>query len=374
MDCDAAGAARSQVLLLDPSHPREKPCGGGITARALAEVGDALGRHPLPSVQIASARFVRSSRHQPLPDDARVTLADRGDRLVVASRTTFDSRLLAAAIDAGAEMKPERVKAIERQRDGTFAITLGGTRHVAATVIGADGANSLVRRRLATAFRRDQLSLATGFYAHGVTSDEIVLEFASDPPGYLWSFPRPDHLAIGICGQADSPCTPASLRGQAAAWIQRLGLAAPSQLQPYSWPIPSLAADDFARLDLAGPGWLLVGDAAGLVDPITREGIYFALRSATCAADALSAGTEGAQRYIDQVRGEIVDELVRAARLKARFFTPRFTRLLLEALTASSRVRAVMADLIAGTQTYRGLRTRLAGTLEIGLAWRLLTS
>jgi flavin-dependent dehydrogenase len=307
-------------------------------------------------------------------DDARVSLADRGERLIVASRTTFDSRLLAAAIEAGAEIRPERVTAIERQRDGAFAITAGGTRHAATTVIGADGANSLVRRRVATAFRRDQLSLATGFYAHGVTSDEIVIEFASDPPGYLWSFPRPDHLAIGICAQADGPCTPALLRSQAAAWIQRLGLAAPSQLQSYSWPIPSLAAADFERLDLAAPGWLLVGDAAGLVDPITREGIYFALRSATCAADALSAGSKAVEQYIDRVRGEIIDELIRAARLKARFFTPRFTRLLLDALAASSRVRAVMADLIAGTQSYRGLRTRLAGTFEIGLAWRLLTS
>ena len=85
-----------------------------------------------------------------------------------------------------------------------------------ASSIGADGANSLVRRRVAAPFRRDQLSIATGFFAHGVTSDEIVIELTADPPGYIWSFPRPTHLAIGICAQADAGVTAAALRAQAA--------------------------------------------------------------------------------------------------------------------------------------------------------------
>src|SRR4029077_5388641 len=95
----------------------------------------------------------------------------------------------------------------------------------AAFAVGADGANSLVRGRVLTAFRRDQLSIATGFFAHGVTSREIVVELLSDPPGYIWSFPRPDHLAIGICGQADAGITAAALRAKAAAWIAATGLA-----------------------------------------------------------------------------------------------------------------------------------------------------
>ena len=86
-------------------------------------------------------------------------------------------------------------------------------------MIGADGANSLVRRRVATAFRRDQLSIATGFFAHGVTSDEIVIELTADPPGYIWSFPRPAHLAIGICAQADAGISAGALRARTAAWI-----------------------------------------------------------------------------------------------------------------------------------------------------------
>jgi flavin-dependent dehydrogenase len=140
----------------------------------------------------------------------------------------------------------------------------------------------------------------------------------------------------------------------------------------YSWPIPSLSDTDL-RGSLAGAGrWLLVGDAAGLVDPITREGIYFALKSGELAARAILASPGApALEYTDAVRRECVDELARAARLKAGFFRPGFTRLLTHSLEHSAPVRAIMAKLIAGEQPYRSLKQRLLLTCELRLAWRL---
>src|SRR5262249_38387370 len=126
--------------------------------------------------------------------------------LVVASRAAFDAALLRAARRAGAALVAARVR--EVSCDGgqvQLETTAGGYR--ARFLIGADGANSLVRRRLARPFGRHELSIATGFFADGVTSDEIVIELAANPPGYVWSFPRPDHLAIGICTQADDGST-----------------------------------------------------------------------------------------------------------------------------------------------------------------------
>src|SRR4029453_9254608 len=124
-------------------------------------------------------------------------------------------------------------------------------------VIGADGANSLVRRKLCTPFHRNQLSIATGHFAHGMTSDRIVIEMFADPPGYIWSFPRPDHLAIGICAQADAGVSAEALRTRAAAWISATRLADTARLQPYSWPIPSLDARALGRLSLADSRWAL---------------------------------------------------------------------------------------------------------------------
>ena len=116
---------------------------------------------------------------------------------------------------------------------------------------------------------------------------------------------------------------------------------------------------------------MLLGDAAGLVDPITREGIYFAIRSGQLAAKSL-LGPNSAGEYAAAIRDEMHAELRRAALLKAGLFRPRFTRLLIHALNRSAAIRDVMRDLIAGRQPYRGLKRRLLGTLEIELMLRTL--
>jgi geranylgeranyl reductase family protein len=359
------------VAIFDPSHPREKPCGGGVTGRALALVADAVDAGAWPSTAIARARFVDSGRGL----SADVSL-DAG-ALYVTSRATFDRALLDAAVRAGAALETTRVRDVAIAADGVTLHTDAGPRH-ADIVLGADGANSLVRRRAAAPFRRDQLSIATGFFAHGVTSDAIVIELTANPPGYIWSFPRPDHLAIGICGQADAGETSAALRDRVAAWIHASAATSlPAEAaerrrwEPYSWPIPSLSAADFGALAVSGPRWLLLGDAAGLVDPITREGIFFALASGDWAADALLSPYAGG-RYAARVRDDAGAELSRAARLKAGFFRPAFTGLMMQALDESERIRRVMADLVAGQQSYGGLRWRLLATFEWRLAARLV--
>jgi geranylgeranyl reductase family protein len=358
----------ARVVLIDPSHPREKPCGGGVTGRALALLADATP--DLRSVRITAAQFV-DSRAQTKAD---VPLPFDSTALVVASRTEFDGALLDAARRAGAEILSRRVIDVSREASA-FALGLADGTHISASfVIGADGANSLIRRRLATPFRRDQLSIATGYFAHGVSSDRIVIEMLSEPPGYIWSFPRPDHLAIGICAQADAGVGVDTLRHFVRRWIDQTGLADGARLEPYSWPIPSLSARDFRSVAIAGAAWLTVGDAAGLVDPITREGIFFALQSAVAAADTLAAAADDrAGAYTSRIRDEIGSDLACAARYKAGFFRPRFTRLLVDALRTSSEVRGVMADLVAGLQSYRGLKWRLLRTAEFGLAWRVFT-
>lgn len=357
----ARGGAR--VALVDGSHPREKACGGGVTGRALELVADGLPRDA-PGVRIETAVFAHGDR------STRMRL-DGPRRLVVMSRRRFDGALVAAATGEGATLVAARATDVRRAADRWTIETTGGSLS-APWIIGADGPNSLVRRRVSSPFPRADLSVASGFFVHGASSSEIAIAFEDRPAGYLWSFPRPDHLAVGVCAQADES-SPRVLLPIAREWIARNMDTHACELQPYNWPIPSLRPASLLRERPCGAGWMLVGDAAGMVDPITREGIFFALVSADAAASSLLAGRDPAREYERQARARVYAELVRAARLKARFYRAQFMGLLITALERSDRVRAIMADLVSGDQPYRGLHRRLIATGELGLMVKLFT-
>ena len=217
-------------------HPREKPCGGGVTGRALALVVRRDRRAPPAALRHSHGALRRLGRNT----STAVPLGTRA--LVVASRTEFDGALLDAASSAGATIvRVARARRHARCRAASsFRQPAGQIR--ARTLIGADGANSLVRRRLATPFARAELSIATGYFVHGVTSQEIVLELVDDPPGYIWSFPRPTHLAVGICAQADAGTSAGDPpRAGRRRGFDDMNLAGEATLEPYSWPIPSLS-------------------------------------------------------------------------------------------------------------------------------------
>src|SRR4029078_8827882 len=154
-------------------------------------------------------------------------------------------------------------------------------------------------------------------------------------------------------------------------WMECSAQGAGRPRRGYAWPIPSLDADAVDREAPAGDGWMVLGDGAGLLAPITRGEIYFLLRFGVLAAAPLRKA-DPLRAYGDAVRDELHDELRRAARFKAGFFRPRFTRLMVEALAHSGRTREVRIDLIAGRQPYAGLKRRLLGTLEIGLILRVI--
>ena len=359
--------AGASVTLFDPSHPREKPCGGGLTGRALALVSDVIDIGSLPAVVTKSVTVEGHERA------AHVPLIDRGatadSSLLVISRAVFDRALADAAVAAGARLVPERAVGVSARRAHMLVSTDRGEYEV-DQVLGADGPNSVVRKKLARPFARSELSVAAGYFVCGSTAPDIVIKTTREQPGYLWSFPRPDHLAVGICAPASHHATSADLRLQSAAWIRQHGLHRGAQLVPYAWPIPSIGPRPRRDIPLGGEGWLLLGDAAGLVDPLTREGIYYALLSGQRAADALATTplSRAACRYAEAVLGGIQPELARAASLSRLFFHPGFSSLLVKALEESAGVREVFADLVGGLQPYRGLRRRLLTKLRWSLA------
>ena len=232
----------ARVVMFDGSHPREKPCGGGVTGRALDLVSDAIDPAALPSIAITAATFEHG---------ANITAVSVGNGsrshplLAVMSRRVFDDTLLAAAIAAGARLVRSRARKIVAGPTGwTVESALESVQ--VEWLLGADGteqsrsAQRLRRRSRARTSRLPQDSTCTA-----ARPSNIAIAFEDEPAGYLWSFPRPDHLAVGACAQADET-RPATLLAIVSGWLER-NVAPGLRLEKYSWPIPSLSAPALDR-------------------------------------------------------------------------------------------------------------------------------
>src|SRR5437773_10441807 len=208
---------------------------------------------------------------------------------------------------------------------------------------------------------------ALGYYIEGEQS-RIDIQFLQNLEGYIWIFPRCGHLSVGICGKGEPA---ASLRQRLERYMDDRGISwkgAPF----YSHLLPSLDTPSWKGNRVAGDGWMAVGDAAGLVDPITGEGLYYAMRSADLAAKTLlsEAGiAEKQQAYRRLLRKDFSADLEFSSRLARQVFLGRF---LLGAVPArmiqltrrSPRFSALMQDLFAGTHSYLGRKHRLLQNLN----------
>ena len=346
------------VTVFDASHPREKPCGGGVTAKALALLPHSPPGDPLP------ARFVEACRFESgLGESVDVPLSRP---VAVASRRELDAWLLRRATEAGAVHLAERVVQVEvagRVR------TSAGRDERFDLIVGADGASSLVRRSFLAPTPPARLHMAVGWFTRGTAP--MLVRFAPDLQGYLWLFPRPDHVGVGITAPLASVPTRQLLGRLEAEVARHFPALADDEAGRYAHTIPAPSADPGSILEIAGPRWALVGDAAALADPITGEGIHHALRSALVLADTLRV--EGsAARYPERALADFGRELLKAAAIRDRFYAPGFTRRMIAFAARSEAIRQVLGDLVLGTQGYLGLKRRLlrAGPrflLEAGL-------
>ncbi|HVR70309.1 MAG TPA: NAD(P)/FAD-dependent oxidoreductase [Vicinamibacteria bacterium] len=336
------------VTLYDHSHPREKPCGGAFTPRALDLLPEAPADDPLPVRRVHGCRFDSGAG-----EAVDVALA----RAVgIGSRRLVDAWLLRRATGAGVRHVAERVRSV---RPG-LVLTAGGREERHDLVLGADGASSLVRRTFLGPLPAERLTMAAGWFARG--ESEMVVRFTPGLAGYLWLFPRPDHVGVGICAPLASVPTREMLARLASEVARAFPALSDEEAERYAHIIPSPTTEAASILETAGDDWALVGDAAALADPITGEGIYFALRSAALLADTLRGGASP-RAYAQRAYDEFGRDLVKAAALRARFFAPGFASRMVRYAQRSAAVRGVLGDLVLGTQGYVGLKRRLLGSL-----------
>src|SRR5258707_4132908 len=129
---------------------------------------------------------------------------------------------------------------------------------------------------------------ALGYYV-SASQERIDIQFLPQLEGYIWVVTRCGHLSVGICGKGE----PAqSLRARLEAYMNERGISWKGATF-YSHMLPSLETPGWRGNRVSGDGWLAVGDAGGLVDPITGEGLYYAIRSGDLASRMVTDDPHG---------------------------------------------------------------------------------
>ena len=360
----AGGNPGMCVLVFEERPGWEKPCGGGLPYKVLQRYPYLLGATERRNL-VHDAEFVATSGER-----IRLRLSRP---VAIYPRSVLNTLLLERARAAGAEVMAERVLGFEKTGSGWELESRDGRYRCDHLVLAAGGRTSL-RRRLAPPLAAKDLVLTFGYYlprADGL----LRVQFLENCEGYAWAFPRPDHLSVGIAAKLGE-VTMTELKRRLRAFMLRFGYGDSGGAPVFSHVLPALGPQGWKDLKLAGPGWSLAGDAAGLADPITGEGIYFAMRSGDLVADSILAGAP--ESYPKRVWREFGRKLAFGSHLVPRFYSGKFlgelcTTRMIQYARRSQAFRKLMEDLIDGSQSYPTLAFRvgwalacLAGNLAIG--------
>jgi len=307
----AAAGART-VVLERAEHPRYKTCGGGLLGVSRATVADQI---TLPvKDEIRSVTFT-------LKGGQEFTRTDAAPLLTMVMRDEFDAALVGRAEGNGAVVRQRaQVRSIE-QGDGRATARLADGTSVTATVlVGADGSSGVTARHVGAQFAQVDLGLELEIAVPEAVerrwAGRILLDWGEIPGSYGWVFPKGDRLTVGVIaarGQGDA--TKAYLR----EFVGRLGLDGYQAVRDSG----HLTRCRTEESPLRRGSVIVAGDAAGLLEPWTREGISFALRSGALAgeyaAKAATAGDQAATEasldgYLAAVNAVLVPDM-RAGRL-----------------------------------------------------------
>jgi geranylgeranyl reductase family protein len=335
------------VVLEKEKLPRHKVCAGGLTAKTVQ-----LLDFDLTSVYESAITRGRCTFRCQSP--VNIEFGEVVGWTVM--RDKFDHLILQEAAKAGAQvLDGHKVTEMESQSTGAVLRTPGREFHC-SMVIGADGANGVVARSAGLRRRcRAAVALETEIEAPRDMLEArqgcVHFDFGTVPGGYGWVFPKNETLSVGV-GSFWGRAT--SLKASLFSLMEMLGLTcSPDRVRVRGHLVPLGGADRV----LHGERVLLAGDAAGLAEPMTGEGIYYAVRSAKIAADVVCGALQHRRvdlsAYSAQINAEITRDL-RYARLLAGLLY-RLPRLSYHLFVSSPMVQSGVADVIYGRSSFQRL-------------------
>lgn len=339
--------------------PRYKTCGGGLTKRAIDLLPFNLDGVVEDMAFRARLGFGRNLTGEVVDNEPMIGLV---------MRSRFDSYLVSKAEEAGATVLADAAfENASTSPGGSIDVYTSKGMFRTLILVGADGVNSRVARVM-------------GLWKNGVGCPAIESEvypsdpglmnawrgcvdfdFWAAPKGYGWVFPKADHLSVGVFSTGRDV---KDIKGSLLKYLGEKGLKQTEIKGLYGHMIPLGPHDG----PFANKNSLLVGDAAGLVDPITGEGIYHALRqaeiAARCIAKSLTDSKADLEAYNNLIKKEFLQELRYAKRLAHLFYNlPRLSHLLIKA--KKDNVIRYHLDIITGRKTYKELFFKAVNPLNL---------
>ncbi len=349
-----AAEGGASVLLIDRARfPRYKTCGGGLIGISL----DTLPGSVLATVE-QEVREVRFSLRGGAPQTHRRSLPF----LALVQRERLDEALVKAAIAAGAQFQDSVVVKSVEEADGLVTVTTDGAPQRARVVIGADGTSGRIGRYVGVQNRGTDLALEVELSRTPESREfdgSIAFDWGRAPGSYAWVFPKQEVLTVGVIQATGEP---QQTRAYLDSWLRTTGLDH-LEIERSSGHLTQWRAP---HSPLRRGSVLVAGDAAGLLDPWTREGISYALRSGCWAGEAAAAATSGdsvsdaLETYTLRVLREL-DPDIRAGERLLHFFE-KHPRIVHFALVHSGTGMRLFLAVCDGTKTLGGILShRLLG-------------
>jgi geranylgeranyl reductase family protein len=301
----AAASEGARVVVLERAeHPRYKTCGGGLLGSSLRLSAERLtvpARDTISSITFTldgRREFTRTSPGTPL-----VTLVRRDE---------FDHAWCEAAAKAGATVRQNaQVRALAQDEHGVTVTLADGSTVTARVAIGADGSAGITSRHVGVVFEQQDLGLEVELAATAEDRERwrgrVLLDWGPFPGSYGWVFPKEDELTVGVIMEKGRG---ADTKRYLRDFVERLGLTDRAVLRDSGHLTRCRAPTSPVRRGRV----LVVGDAAGLLEPWTREGISYALRSGTWAGEVAAKGADLAA-YDERVTADLVPEMEAGRRL-----------------------------------------------------------
>ncbi|MEV4637850.1 geranylgeranyl reductase family protein [Actinoplanes sp. NPDC049548] len=352
----ASGGART-IVLERAEHPRYKTCGGGLIGTSLSIAGPRIAvpaRDTVDAITFTDRggrAFTRRTRHRPL--------------LTMVRRDDFDFAWYGAAVAAGAHVRQNaQVRTVGQDADAATVTLADGEVITARTVIGADGSAAVTSRHVGVTFEQQDLGLEVELAAtpgdRAAYRGRVLLDWGPVPGSYGWVFPKDDELTVGVIMAKGKG---AETKQYLSDFLAQLGLADRKVVRDSG----HLTRCRSVGAPLRRGRVLVVGDAAGLLEPWTREGISYALRSGTWAGEvaARARTPEELAEYDRVIERRLAPEMAAGRRMLNVFC--RHPRLMHAAMRTPVGWRAFQS-FCRGELSMAGVLQRKPIRLAVGLA------